>query len=368
MKQKICIDFFNNNIFLAFFKISLPKICGIRKDWRVVKYGGAMDQKERFLRTLSGKGADRFPFFDLEPDDETVEKWHGEGLPAKTSVADFFNLETHYSVGLTIRSFPYFEKAVDLLTDPSSFARHYNPDDPSRYAPDFVERRGRLEREGRVVYVDASGGGLLQMLGVGDWKSLVAASIALVEKPLMVADLLERTTDFYCVCLKRVLSKVSVDYAAFYEPIASNTGPVISPDMFERFAMPGYRKVLDLLKEFHVPLRILCTTGGNLTSLLPPLIEAGINGLWISNILDADMEYKALRKTFGPDFGLIGGIDAGALNQNDHVMTRTVRETVLPLLESGRYLPCLDDRPRSNISLVKYESFRRLLEEIGTSL
>ena len=216
-----------------------------------------MDQKQRFLGTLLGEGVDHFPFFDLEPDEETVEKWHREGLPGKTSVAEFFNLEIHYSVGLTIRSYPYFEKAADLLTDPSSFARHYDPDDPSRYGPDFVEQCGRLEREGLVVYVDASGGGLLQMLGVGDWKSLVAASVALVEKPLMVADLLDRTTDFYSVCLERVLSKVAVDYAAFYEPIAANTGPVISPTMFERFAMPGHRKVLGLLEKFNVPLHFL---------------------------------------------------------------------------------------------------------------
>ena len=330
-----------------------------------MREGEEMDQKQRFLGTLLGEGADRFPFFDLEPDEETVERWHGEGLPEERSVADFFHLETHYSAGLTIRSFPYFQKAADLLTDPSSFARHYDPDDPSRYAPDFVERCRRLEREGRVVYVDASGGGLLQMLGVGDWKSLVAASVALLEEPLKVADLLDRTTDFYCVCLERVLSKVSVDYAALYEPIAANTGPVISPAMFERFAMPGYRKVLALLERFHVPLRIFCTTGGNLASLLPPLIDAGINGLWISNILDADMEYGALRRTFGPDLALIGGIDAGALNREEDVMIKTVRETVIPLLESGRYLPCLDDRPRNNISFARYKLYRKLLEEIA---
>ena len=323
-----------------------------------------MDQKQRFLGTLSGKEADRFPYFDLDPDEETVEKWHREGLPRETSVAEFFNLETHHSVGLTIRSYPYFEKAADLLTDPSSFARHYDPDDPSRYDPDFVERCRRLEKEGRIVYVDASGGGLLQMLGVGDWKSLVTASLALLEEPLKVADLLDRTTDFYCVCLERVLSKVSVDYAAIYEPIAANTGPVISPAMFERFAMPGHRKVLGLLEKFNVPFRILCTTGGNLTSLLPPLIEAGINGLWISNILDVGMEYAALRRTFGPDIALIGGIDAGALCRGENAVRETIEETVPQLLEGGRYLPCLDDRPRSNISFSRYKLFRELLEKM----
>lgn len=325
-----------------------------------------INQKQRFLGTLLGTGADRFPFFDLEPDEETVEQWHMEGLPLEKSVTEFFDLETHHSVGLTIRSYPYFEKAPDLLSDPSSFSRHYDPDDPSRYAEGFVENCKRLTQEGRVLYVDAWGGGLLQMLGVGDWESLVPALLALIEKPTMVDALLERTTDFYSVCLERVLSQVSVDYAAFYEPIASNTGPVISPAMFERFAMPGYRKILSLLEKFNVPLRILCTTGGDLSSLCPPLIEAGINGLWISNIRSAGMEYAALRKTFGPDLALIGGIDSDALSQDGKAVRKAVEEIVPPLLASGRYLPCLDDRPRSNVPFAQYRFFRQLLEEIAS--
>jgi len=156
-----------------------------------------------------------------------------------------------------------------------------------------------------------------------------------------------------------------VDYAAFYEPIASNTGPVISPAMFARFSIPGYKKVLSLLKKFDVPLRIFCTTGGDLTSLLPSLIEAGINGLWISNIQSAGMEYAALRRTFGPDVALIGGIDATALTRDEATVQRAVEETVPPLLESGHYLPCLDDRPRSTIPFAQYGLFRRLLGQIA---
>lgn len=60
------------------------------------------------------------------------------------------------------------------------------------------------------------------MLGVGDWASLVAACDALVNRPAFVESLLERTTDFHCLLLERVLARVSVDYAVFYDPIASN--------------------------------------------------------------------------------------------------------------------------------------------------
>jgi hypothetical protein len=324
-------------------------------------------QRQRFLRTLLGDGSDRFPFFDLEPDEDTLRRWYQEGFPRGKSFSRHFNLETHHSVGLIVRSYPFYKKAPDLLYDPSSFKRHYNPDQRSRYARDFVKRSERLHREGRVIYVDASGGGLLQMLGVGDWDSLVAASFALVKKPQMVEDLVKKTIGFYCVCLERVLSKVSVDYASFYEPIASNVGPVISPAMFERFAIPGYKKVIDLLEKYHIPLRIFCTTGGDLTSLLPPLIDVGINGLWISNIRSAGMEYPKLRRQFGSEVALIGGIDSTALSRDEAAVRRAVEETVPDLLETGHYLPCLDDRPRCNIPFAHYRMYRRILEEIAAN-
>jgi uroporphyrinogen decarboxylase len=324
-----------------------------------------MNEKERFLATLRDGGADRFPFFDLEPSDETLRVWRRQGLPRRTSVADFFGLEVHHSVGVELRSAPFYHKAPDLLSDPGSFRRHYDPDDSRRYPWGFVRRCRRWNRAGEVVYVVASGGGLLQMLGVGDWSTLVAACEALVRRPDFIQELMERTTDFYCECLDRVLSKVSVDYASFYEPIASNAGPVVSPEMFKRFALPGYRKVCDLLRAHGVALRVMCTTGGDLSSLLPMLVDAGINGLWISNITSANMKYSELRREYGPEVALIGGIDATALSRDDAAVRGAVMDTVPPLLDSGRYLPCLDDRPRENTSFSLYRLYREVLEELA---
>ena len=324
-----------------------------------------MTEKERLLATLLGGESDRFPFFDLEPSDETIRAWRRQGLPKRLSVAEFFDLELHHSVGLELRSAPFYHKAPDLLSDPASFRRHYDPKDSRRYAKGLVKRCKRLDRAGHVLYVVASGGGLLQMLGVGDWDTLLAACEALVRRPDSVQVLMERTTDFYCDCLDRVLSTVSVDYASFYEPIASNAGPVVSPEMFKRFAVPGYRKIIEVLRTHDVPLRVMCTTGGDLSSLLPMLIDAGINGLWISNIMSAEMEYSKLRQEYGPDVALIGGIDATALSRDKTAVRRAVMDTVPPLIESGHYLPCLDDRPRVNTSFSLYSHYREILAELA---
>ncbi len=324
-----------------------------------------MNERERFLATLLGGKTDRFPFFDLEPADDTVARWRREGLPERVSVAEFFDLEIHHRLDLEIRSAPFYHQAPDLLEDPAAFSRHYDVDDRERYPRGFAAACRRATREGHVVYVNASGGGLLQMLGVGDWDSLVAACVALVERPADVEALLQKTADFYCACLDRVLSQVSVDYASFYEPIASNAGPVVSPEMFREFSLPVYRKTIDLLERHSVPLRILCTTGGDLSSLLPPLIDAGINGLWISNIASTRMQYTALRREYGPGIALIGGIDATSLTRDEEAVRRAVLDTVPPLLESGAYLPCLDDRPRANVPFSLYRHYREVLERLA---
>jgi len=163
----------------------------------------AMTEKERFLNTLTGKRADRFPYFDLEPMDDTLERWRREGLPADRSAAEFFGLETHHPAGLMLRSFPYYQGAPDLLRDPDAFKRHYDPDHPGRWEKDFERKCHDAARNGKVVHTDAWGGGFLQMMGVHDWDSMVSAIVALKEDPARVEALVERTAEFYCLLLDR---------------------------------------------------------------------------------------------------------------------------------------------------------------------
>jgi len=109
----------------------------------------------------------------------------------------------------------------------------------------------------------------------------------------------------------------------------------------------------------------MCTTGGDLSLLLPSLLDAGINGLWISNITSEEMEYSTLRREFGKDVALIGGIDATALNRGGEAVRHTVETTVPPLLDSGRYIQCLSDRPRENTPFAMYCLYREVLAGIA---
>lgn len=48
-------------------------------------------------------------------------------------------------------------------------------------------------------------------------------------------------------------------YASFHETIPADTGPGISLAMLKRFAIPGYRKVIDLPEKYQVPLNAPCS-------------------------------------------------------------------------------------------------------------
>lgn len=62
-------------------------------------------------------------------------------------MAAHFNLEPHHSVGLTLRSYPFYRKAKGILEDPSVFERYYHPDQPARYARNFEKKCERLRRQ-----------------------------------------------------------------------------------------------------------------------------------------------------------------------------------------------------------------------------
>jgi hypothetical protein len=76
------------------------------------------------------------------------------------------------------------------------------------------------------------------------------------------------------------------------------------------------------------------------------------------------MEYGAIRREFGRDLRLIGGIDVDVLRQDKEKIRREVMEKVPPLLSEGGYVPLADGRIRANVPYENYVTYRSLLEEV----
>jgi len=76
------------------------------------------------------------------------------------------------------------------------------------------------------------------------------------------------------------------------------------------------------------------------------------------------MDYRNLRREFGPELRLIGGIDLDALRRDKEAIRREVEEKVPPLLADGGYIPMADGRVRADVPFENYVYYRKLLEKV----
>jgi hypothetical protein len=76
------------------------------------------------------------------------------------------------------------------------------------------------------------------------------------------------------------------------------------------------------------------------------------------------MDYRDIRREFGRDLRLIGGIDLDALRRGKESIRREVEEKVPPLVVDGGYVPLADGRVRADVPYENYVYYRQLLEKV----
>ena len=135
--------------------------------------------------------------------------------------------------------------------------------------------------------------------------------------------------------------------------------------MYEDFVLVNHEPLLAVLKRHGVET-IIFRTFANSRLLIPSTLKRGFNCLWACEVNIDDMDYRDLRREFGRDLGLIGGIDLDVLRRDKEAIRREIEEKVPPLLEDGGYVPLADGRVREDVPFENYTYYRRLLEEVTT--
>jgi uroporphyrinogen-III decarboxylase len=120
----------------------------------------------------------------------------------------------------------------------------------------------------------------------------------------------------------------------FSEPIGGNHGPLISPKMYSSIILKSYRPIIEALNQ-HGVSTLIYRTYANTRLLLPGVVKAGFNCLWACETNPEAMDYKEIRKEFGKELRLIGGIDSDSLRHNKEEIERSIIDIVPALLESG---------------------------------
>lgn len=362
-----------------------------------------MNAKERFIATLTFEKTDR-PFRWETPAvwPATIKKWHKEGLPEHITCSNITDSEVYDYFGMdklgwlpfpggwiTDPFHPMFEaKTIEddgvslTIQDADGIVKKIMKDNPDTSMPQFLKFPGetpedyekniswRLDPkdEGRFpadwsarVREYAVRDYPLGMFVIGPFghiRNLMGDEIMmykLYDEPDFIRMIMKNWKDFYIAFLTRVAKDVTPDFLMVWEDMCYNGGPLISPEAFKEFMAPYLKEVLRCAKELGIVGRVV-DNDGDCRKMLPIYLDCGANAFYPFEC-QAGMDILALRKEYGKQFAIIGGLRKGALAESREAVMSEIDRKVPAMLKQGGYIPMLDHSVPTNVSLEMFKFF-----------
>ncbi|MCL5270710.1 MAG: hypothetical protein M1457_09230 [bacterium] len=235
------------------------------------------------------------------------------------------------------------------------------PDMTRRIGPDWVDKlkAWRAQPAMLMLMSDRWGGffgPLRNLLGVEELCKMFYLD------PGFVEEMMDTVADFIIAMMDQILDHIQVDAYAFWEDMAFRVGPLIGPDMVRTYMLPRYKRVVEHLRGRGVQW-IGLDSDGQVDSLIPVWLDAGINLLWPFEVA-AGMDVVACRKKYGRQLRMIGGVAKRPLVIGGKAIDEEI-ERVRPLIEDGGYVADLDHSVPPDIS---YDNFRHYLDKMAKVL
>jgi uroporphyrinogen decarboxylase len=346
-----------------------------------------MNERERFLRTMSFQAVDRVPLMDMGVWPETLNRWHHEGLPKWVShlrhLEDYLRLDRSFNINwLPIEQGIYPGFRMTVLEESESWkvvrdragvvARHkkdgqsipqeneadyealyprLNGKDPGRYAPDFDEDLHWRSVRGEIVGLSFRSffGWPRALMGLENY------CMALYDQPDLVRRMIKDRVQFAKDVYRRVLATGKLDFVQVWEDMAFKTASLVSPKLVREIMLPAYAELVSLLRGGGVKL-IMVDCDGQVNDLLPIWREAGIDGCHPCEMA-AGSDPRLLRAE-NRRCTLLGGMDKRLIAAGREGIDAELKR-LQPVWQEGGYIPMLDHFVPSDVS---YDDYRYYVE------
>ena len=239
------------------------------------------------------------------------------------------------------------------------YKKRLDPDTPERWPDDWDSYVNKMNARDFPVILDV--GSFFGFLR--EWMGLEDLLFTFYDAPNLIEDMMDTILNLELEVIKRTVKDIKIDQASFWEDMCFKTGPLISPAMFRKFMVPRYRQITDLLHKNGIDI-IFVDSDGNLDELLPLWLESGVNYIWPFEVA-AGNDVVAIRKKYGKDLIIGGGIDKRELLKDKESIRKEVMSKVPFLLESGGYFPSVDHEVPPDISLENYLYFINTMREVA---
>ncbi|UCG13462.1 MAG: hypothetical protein JSU72_02960 [Deltaproteobacteria bacterium] len=321
-----------------------------------------MTSRDRFRKTMGYSKPDRVPYFEEGIRTEVLRTWRSQGLPPQADISKMFPSDRREEIAPDLEPRPRLKKWPNSRSELGELKRRLDPYRRGRLPLGWRRRVRSWKKRDHVLMLRIHRGFFLTM-GVYDWQRFAELMDLVIDDPGFVREAMTIQAEFSAVLAERVLHEVDVDAALFSEPIGGNDQPLISPQMYEDLVLASYKPVLDVLTRYGVETIVLVTYA-NARILVPSILKWGFNCLWACEVDVEAMDYRELRREFGRDLRLIGGIDLDALRRDKETIRQEIEEKVPPLVADGGYIPLADGRVRADVPFENYVYYRQLLRKV----
>ncbi|MCL1792524.1 MAG: hypothetical protein FWG34_01505 [Oscillospiraceae bacterium] len=359
-----------------------------------------MDTRERFVRVLTGKDADRVPFMKIFGGTNAISAHWSKQYPHINSYIDeLLGFEGRYrgwqiapvNTGLCGIPPDIVEYSSETetrvlhgdgrITVHMSREGHYfnhiakypvncredwrrvktnwlDPDDPRRF-PVSWEWKNYVEMFCRRDYpLQLTCGGVYgfarNMLGDE------TLCVMLYEDPELVGDIIATYIDMCIAIWKKMVGEIQFDIIECWEDMAYKNGSIISKKHFSEFLAPQYRRIRDFAGEAGIPL-VMVDSDGNIMELAEWMSGAGVNCMYPFEAQSGN-DVRDIRKNL-PDMGCIGGLDKECMAKDKNAMDDEL-EKARKLILLGKFIPGPDHFVLENVPFENYAYFMRGLKRV----
>ncbi len=343
-----------------------------------------MNSRERLLGVLRGEEVDRVPCFELWIDPKVREALHpgmpyedfveAEDLDGVFCIAVVENMDEVEWVDRDQKMFhdkwgalqmmvgdellPIVQQPAILETEDDLAG--YTPPDPDvspalRNARKLVERFGG---ERPIVAVGEATFAPQQYLRGG----LEELLMDYIERPQFIEKIARIGVDYYCELYRKMIAE-GVEVVLLGDDYAGKNGPMISPDHFAQFILPGLTEVIHAIHD--AGGLVIKHTDGDIWPLMDMLIGTGLEML--GPLEPPHMDLKKVRDYSGGKVGVMGNVDIDLLSRGtpDQVRDATI-ELLRNVSPGGRHVIASGNTITSYVDPANYRVMLDTIKAHGT--
>jgi len=233
--------------------------------------------------------------------------------------------------------------------------------------PDWIDV-SKIREEGQAYK------GEYAILG-GDWSPFWHDAIDLLgmenlymkmyDEPEFVDAVMQHIVDYYATVNQRIFNTAAdaIDIFFIGNDFGSQTGPLLSPELFERFLLPHLKQLIDLGHSYHLKVQLHCC--GGFAPLIPLFIEAGLDALHAVQPSCYGMDLRGLKANFGDRIVFNGAIDSHhvLIEGTPQTVHRRTCEVLYIMMPGGGYVAgashdtILEETPVENV-LTMFDTIR----------